>query len=166
MKQEISIAIIAASSALCGVIISQAFSLFQSFLNRRHEKKKLLRQKYEETMLHLSTSLEWIQHLNGSTNQEAVFALAQNVAARKALSLCLLYFRKDLGGAANDYILAQQAYYQSLIKVYDKNDLNCTAGGQFWVKDPKCKEITDNLFQKKNDFENLIISNASKYTKA
>jgi hypothetical protein len=54
MKQEILIPIIVASSALGGVIISQAFSLFRSFLDKRHEKQKMLRQKYEEMMFHFS----------------------------------------------------------------------------------------------------------------
>ena len=165
MSPEIKVAIIASSSAILGALISQITTIVISWVDKRRQKQVLLRQKYEEVMIYFSDSLEWIVHLNGSTNQESVFSLAQSPSARKALSLCLLYFRKDLGSAANDYILAQQTYYQSLIKVYDKNDLNCTAGGQFWVKEPKCKEITDNLFQKKNDFENLIISNASQYTK-
>ena len=114
MKQEILIVIIAASSALGSVIISQAFSLFQSFLGKRHEKQKLLRQKYEEMMFHFSASLEWIQHLNGSTTQAEFFALSQSTDARKALSICLLYF-PDLVDTANNYILAQQSYYESTV---------------------------------------------------
>jgi len=102
MKQEILIAIIAASSVLCGVIISQIFSLLQSFCDKQYKKQMLLRQKYEEMMFHFSASLEWIVCLNGSTTQEAVFALAQSPDARKALSLCLLYF-PELAEAANDY---------------------------------------------------------------
>ena len=58
MKHEILIAIIAASSVLSGVIISQAMSLIQTFLNRKHQKQKLLRQKYEEMMFHFSDSLQ------------------------------------------------------------------------------------------------------------
>lgn len=165
MKQEILIPIIVASSALGGVIISQAFSLFRSFLDKRHEKQKMLRQKYEEMMFHFSASLEWIVHLNGSTNQESVFSLAQCSSARKALSLCLLYFREDLGAASNDYILSQQSYYKVIVEVYDKKDKN-SAGGQAESKNPNYNEALKNLFEKKDSFENLIISNSSKYTKA
>jgi hypothetical protein len=77
MKQEILIAIVAASSALCGVIISQTISLLQSFLNKKHEKQKLLRQKYEEMMFHFSSSLQWIQQVNMCRTQQEIFALAQ-----------------------------------------------------------------------------------------
>ncbi len=164
MSQEIKIAIIAASSALLGAIISQSMTWLLSHLEKKRQKHILLRQKYEEMWLNFSSSLEWIVRLNGSTSQEAVFQLAQNPEARKAASLCFLYFREELGDAANNYLLAQQSYYQSLIKVYDKNDKDCTAGGQFMIKDPGYKVSVDNLFAKKNLLENLIISNANKYT--
>jgi len=166
MSPDIQTATIAASSAILGALISQVTTIVVSWTERRRQKNILLRQKYEEMWLSFSASLEWLVRLNGSTNQESVFSLAQCPEARKALSLCLLYFREKLGDAANNYILAQQAYYQSLIKSYDKNDINGTAGGQFFQKDPKCKEITDNLFKNKNIFENLIISNANKFTLA
>jgi hypothetical protein len=163
MKQEIFIAIIAASSALCGVIISQAISLTQIFLNRRYQKQILLRQKYEEMMFHFSDSLQWIQQVNMCRTQQEIFALAQCPETRKALSLCLLYF-PDLSGPANDYLLAQLSYYEFIIKNFNEN-IPVTAGGQAFNK-PEYKTPTDNLFTKKNHFENLIISTAKKYTKA
>jgi len=163
MKQEIFIAIIAASSALCGVIISQAISLIQTFLGRRHQKQKLLRQKYEEMMFHFSDSLQWIQQVNGCKTQQEIFALAQCPATRKALSLCLLYF-PDLSGPANDYLLSQLSYYKFIIENFNEK-IPVTAGGQAFTK-TECKIPTENLFAKKNHFEDLIISTAKKYTKA
>lgn len=163
MKQEILIAIIAASSALGGVIISQIFSLLQSFYGKKYKKQILLRQKYEEMMFHFSVSLEWIVRLNGSTTQATVFALAQCPDARKALSLCLLYF-PEMVEASNNYVLAQQSYYAFILKNFNEA-IPVTAGGQAFAK-PEHKAPTDNLFAKKNHFENLIISNAKKYTKA
>jgi hypothetical protein len=165
MKPEILTAIIAATAALSGVILSQMISLFQVFLSRRHEKQKLLRQKYEEMMFFFSASLGWLQDLNGSTTQSSVFALAQNPAARKALSLALLYF-PHLAESANQYVLAQQSYYNLVVSSF-RESIGFTAGGQT-IKHNKqqCEIETANLFQKKNEFENLIISNASKYTKA
>lgn len=123
MKQEILIAIVAASSALCWVIISQTISLLQSFLNKKHEKQKLLRQKYEEMMFHFSSSLQWIQQVNMCRTQQEIFALAQCPDTRKALSLCLLYF-PDLAGPANDYLLAQLSYYEFVIKILTRRFLS------------------------------------------
>ena len=117
-------------------------------------------------MFHFSESLEWIVHLNGSASQESVFSLAQCPEARKSLSLCLLYFQEDLGNAAKDYVLAQHSYYSAVVSVYDEQNGHCTAGRQFVMKNPNHKDITENLFKKKNEFENLIIAHSSKYTLA
>ena len=116
-------------------------------------------------MFHLfSESLEWIVELNGGTSQETVFALAQCSSAKKSLYLCLLYFRKDLGSVATDYVAAQHSYYTAVISVYDEKNSNNTAGGQFMQKHPKHDAIIKNLFDKKNDFESLIIAKSNKYT--
>ena len=164
MQKEFLVAIIAASSALAGVIISATIAILLSLFDKRHKKQVLLREKYEEMMLYFSTSLVWIQNINGSTTQKEVFALSQSTEARKALSLCLLYF-PDLADAANNYILAQQGYYASVVTSF-REELAFTAGAQAMVKNLQHKEVTDNLFNQKNIFENLIITSAPKYTNA
>ena len=163
MKLEILTAIIAASAVLAGVLISQAISIFLSFLDKRHKKQILLRQKYEEMMVHLSDSLSWIQDLHCCRTREELFAQAQSPPARKALSLCLLYF-PDIADTANQYVLAQQEYYGFVISTFDKN-LPINAGGQALVHQ-EGKELSNILFKKKIVFENLIVNNVNKYIKA
>jgi hypothetical protein len=164
MTPEIKIAIIASSSAILGAVISQTTTFLISWIERKRQKHILLRQKYEEVMLSFSASLRWLQELNGSTSQEAVFALAQNQEARKMASLCLLYFHEDLGDAAKNYLLSQVSYYQALVSVYDEHNSSCTAGGQFMRKDKKYKEVIDDMFGKKNCLESLLVENSKKYT--
>lgn len=165
MSPNIETAIISASSALLGALIAQSTTIVLSLLEKKRQKHILLRQKFEEMMMAFSESLVWIQDLNGSTSQESVFSLAQCPSARRALSLCLLYFREDLGDLANQYVLAQQSYYQGVITVYEENNTH-TAGAQFMVKNDKHRNIIDNLFEKKNAFESSIISMSNKYTVA
>lgn len=164
MPKEILIAIIAASSALSGVMISAGISMLLSHIDRKHKKQVLLREKYEAMMTHFSASLVWIQSLNGSTSQKEVFALAQSVDARKSLSVALLYF-PEFVTAANEYILAQQNYYASVVTSYNPN-IPITAGGQAAVNSPNINEVTELLFAKKNAFENQMVASAPKYTKA
>ena len=165
MKQEFVIAIIAASSALGGVIIAQVFSLLQLFLDKKHQKHKLLRQKYEEMMFYFSASLEWMARLNSCTTNTDIFALSQSSDARKALSICLLYF-PDLVDDANNYVLAQQKYFESIVTSF-KQDLGFTAGGQALVHNKEKHQVaTNNLFNKKDAFENAIVSTSKKYIKA
>jgi hypothetical protein len=163
MKPEILTAIIAASAALGGVILSQAITITLSFFEKRHKKQILLRQKYEEMMFHFSDSLSWIQDLHCCKTRHELFAQAQSPPSRKALSLCLLYFQ-DLSDTANQYIFAQQEYYRFVASSFDEN-LSANAGGQALFHQ-EGKILLDNLMKKKIVFENLIVNNSKKYIKA
>ena len=163
MNEDTFIAIIAASSVIAGVLISQAISLLLSFYDKKHKKQILLRQKYEEMMFHFSDSLSWIQSLHNSRTRSDIFALAQSPQARKALSLCLLYF-SDLVQPANKYILAQTAYYSFVVGSFDENK-PFTAGGQALVH-PEAKKLCDDLMNKKIVLENIIVEKVDKYIKA
>jgi len=164
MIDPVKIALISAGSALGGVIISQFFSLLVSFLDKKHKKQQLLRQKYEEMLFHFSASLQWIVKVNSSSTQEDVMALSQSVDARKALSLCLLYF-PELKDAANNYVKAQSQYYRSIATHYDRSN-QFPAGAQAAVKDMQHQVVEKGLTDSKIFFENLIISTSYKYTKA
>lgn len=163
MKPEILTAIIAASAALGGVIISQAISIFLTFLDKRHKRQILLRQKYEEMMIHFSDSLSWIQDLHCCRTRHELFAQAQSPPARKALSLCLLYF-PDLSSTANQYVLAQQSYYSFVVDSFDEK-LPINAGGQSLIHQ-QGKELADALFKSKIVMENKIVDKVHKYIKA
>ena len=166
MSQEIQTAIIAASFAILGAVISQAMTWLLSHLEKKRQKNILLRQKFEEMTFYFSDSLGWVSKVVSCTNEETLRELAHNQEARKALSLCQLYFLEELAHAANDYLSAQQSYYPEIVKVYDKNDqLNKTAGGQALSKNQdKYNKAKDNLYLVKDVFENLIISKSNKYT--
>lgn len=163
MSEKILIAIIAASATLAGVLASQAITLFVAYRNRKHERDVLLRNKYEELMLHFSNSFSWIVHLSNSTSKADLFTKSQSADARKALSLCLLYF-PDLIDDANNYINSMQEYYGFTITVFDQS-IPHNAGGQALVHE-EGKKLIDNLLKSKNKLENSIVNKAPKYTKA
>lgn len=167
MSLGIKIAIIAASSAIRGAVISQATTFLISFLEKRHQKNILLRQKYEEMMMHFSDSLGWLSKVGSCTNEEDLRALVHNSESRKVLSLCQLYFLDDLADAANNYMAAQSSYFAEVFMAYDPNDQqNKTAGGQALAKSSKIKHEREKLYTAKDTLENLIIKNANKYTVA
>lgn len=163
MKPEYIIAIIAASSALTGVIISQAISIALSFFEKRHKKQILLRQKYEEMMNHFSESLTWIRDLHCCKTRDELFSQSQSIQARKALGLCLLYF-PDLAETMNNYVFAQQEYYGFVVSTFNES-LDVNAGGQTLVHQ-QGKELADNLTKKKIILENTIVNKVKKYIKA
>lgn len=165
MTQEIKIAIIAALSAILGALISQVTTFLISYFDKEHQKKLFQRQKYEEMAMLFFDSLGWMSKVVSCTNEKDLRELSHNFEARKALSLCQLYFPEELANSANNYLCAQQSYYAEIFRCYDESDKQIlTAGGQASTKNPKVKEAKDHLFTEKVIFENLIVSNAQKYT--
>ena len=165
MKPEILIAIIAASSALGGVVISQAISLIQTALNRRHEKHKLLRQKYEEMMFHFQDSLLYYTNLGACKTLDQVLQQTHSIPAQRAMGLALLYF-PNLVPFLDIYIRNYLAYYTLIVSLYDPN-IPATAGAQARVHAKKeLENIEAKLFQSKNAMLDAITENAKKYTKA
>lgn len=165
MQQEALIPIISAGAALSGVLISQAITLLRASSDKKHDKNKLLRQKYEEMMFHFSASLEWIRDLDCSITRSEVLTRSQSKDARNALSLCLMYF-PDLVDAANGYVYAQSMYYSSVVTSF-RDGIPANAGAQALVHNKvNHQKATANLIEKKNYYENVIVSNSKKYTKA
>ncbi|WP_136526568.1 hypothetical protein [Geomonas ferrireducens] len=164
MERENLAPIISASAALAGVLISQAVTFLRSSLDKKHDRNKLLRQKYEEMMFHFTASLQYTKNLDSCTTKAEVLALSQAVDARKALSLCLLYF-PDLVDASNAYVQGQVMYFVSLVTAY-KDHIPFNAGSQALVHDPQHQAVSDDLNRKKIYYENLIVSKAKYYTKA
>ncbi len=161
MDNQTEIAIISATSALGGVIVSQIFSLIISVYDKKHEKRKLLRQKFEEMMFYFTMSFNWFQQINNCTSKKEIYSLAQSLESRKALTLCLLYF-PELAEAANKYLVAQTDYYQSIVCSFNEN-INSNAGAQSYAHSSTHLTVEKNLFDTKNYFENLIIKNSKKY---
>ena len=164
MISSTSIAIISAGSVLCGVIISQIFSLIIVFLNRKHHKNILLREKYEEMMFYFTDSLNWIQQLNNCITKGEIFSLAQSKDSRKALSLCLLYF-PDLVDFVDKYMIAQSNYYNMVVGIFNES-IPANAGGQAIFNNANYEKVFNELIESRINFENSIINCSKKYLKA
>ena len=128
MENELLIAIVAASSALGGVAISQGFSLLQSYFDREHQRRILLRTKYEELANHLNDSIVWANELLRVTTFKELHARTQPIAARRAYTLALLYFPR-LKMHAERYVAASIAFQNVLVENFRPLD-NVTAGAQ------------------------------------
>lgn len=162
VSEKIIIAIIASSATIFGVLISQGITLFVAHRNRKHEREVLLRNKYEELMLHFSNSIEWVVQLHNSKSKEELFSRSQSIDARKALSLSLLYF-PDLVDEINKYIISMQEYYGFAVTIFDQSIMH-NAGAQVLVHQDG-KKLLDHLLSSKNSLENLIVKKSEKYTR-
>lgn len=165
LKVEITTAIIAATAALSGVLLSQALSLLQTFLDRKHQRQKLLRQKYEEMTFLVQESLQYYNELNTTREYEQILSQPSNPRSQRARVLALLYF-PQLEKELTSYILAEVAFYKLIVSNFDYSN-PANAGSQARVKDPENLSAAEqNIFQAKNTLLEALTKNARRYARA
>ena len=165
MDIQIKISMIAAGSALAGVIISQIFSLLISFLDKRHKKQILIRQKYEEMMFNFQDSLSYYSDIANCKTREQLYSKSHSIPAQRAMGIAMIYF-PNIAPNIEVYLKYLVEYYNVIITSFDPN-IPANAGGQARVNNKKqIEEIEHRLFLVKNDIIQTIEKNVRKYTKA
>lgn len=97
MDDKILISIASATAALCGVIVSQAATAILAWIDRRHKRRILLREKYEELCLSFLASFDLPQKLLAHEHKnDEVRSLVLQKDANHAHMLALLYFQELL----------------------------------------------------------------------
>jgi hypothetical protein len=160
MSDVTNIAIISAGAALSGVLLSSIVALLVAWQSRRHERQKVLAEKYEAVMLYFTDSFGWFVAVNSSRTREELFSHSQNDDARKALALCLIYF-PELVDVANGYVLSMARYYSYIMDIYDPR-IPSNAGGQVVAGGGEIE--MNKIADKKSEFENAMHENAHRYT--
>jgi hypothetical protein len=102
-------AVIAASAALAGVLLSLGGNWFLSWLKEGHERKVLLRSKYEELALLVVDSVGDYQKILTAESNQGLLKDSQPVSAQKAEALAQLYF-PELMAATDEYLVAIVAF--------------------------------------------------------
>ncbi|HBT88116.1 hypothetical protein [Desulfobacter sp.] len=152
LESKLLIATISASSAISGAVISQAFSIIRDILDKKHQRKVLLRTKYEEFAELITRSHEWLSALYRHKSIEEHSNNPPN-HARKALLLAYIYFPaliKQSEKFMNSCVIIQS----SMIENFQTKDIEP-------LKEP-VKEFKEN----RQELDRLIILNAKKYSKA
>lgn len=165
MEKEILIGIIAASSALGGVIVSQAFSLVQSFFERRHQRRVMLRSKYEELARTLNEAMQWVSEGSSSRSIADLHSRSIPTPARWVYSLSLLYF-PELKEEATQLISAIIAFQHVLIDNYTEAEIG-SAGGQAARKARQQLDAAQrSIVVARTELDALIQKHAGKYAAA
>lgn len=163
MENTTNIAVIAAVSALGGVVISQTVSLLLSFLDRRNKRQVLLRQKYEEMATEFSLANMWIRQMQSPTSSEELLALSVSTHTIRVTILCNLYFR-ELEEPANRYQLSQLNFYYFVVDSYIQSSKATPFQQAIYKKEGK--EMVEHMFDTRNDLLAAICKHSSRYTKA
>ncbi|WP_028489008.1 hypothetical protein [Thiothrix lacustris] len=97
MADDLATAWVAAGSAFVGVVLSQAAELLKAYLDKKHQRQDLYRQKFESLVLEIDGCSEVLTRLvveDQALPSELVAktALAAADKARRARTLACLYF--------------------------------------------------------------------------
>lgn len=109
---------IGAILGLCGVFVAQLVAMIQSRLDRQHQRRVLLRTKYEEFANHVTDS--FVELRDTLTAHRFLASNMQPLAARRAYALSLLYFPL-LRDAAHDYLQSLTNLYMAQIENFQAN---------------------------------------------
>jgi hypothetical protein len=102
-------AIIAATAALSGVVISLLGNWLLSWQKEGHERKILLRSKYEELAFLVVDSVGDYQKILVADSNQGLLKDSQPVSAQKVEALAQLYF-PELMEAADGYLVSIVAF--------------------------------------------------------
>lgn len=161
MKPDLGSAIIAATAALLGVVISQIFSFLHKASERRHEQRILLRQKFEEMTFLFLKSLHWPIELAKCTKLFEMQELAVSQDAQAAVVLCQLYF-PEIVGVLERYVLALQAYYDAEVGRFGEGDLT----SERTAFSASSESLNAEMFAAKNEVMKCIKKSAARYADA
>ena len=163
-ETKIMVALIAASSAIAGATISQFVSILRDWLNKRHQRKILLRKKYEELANLITQSQEWVTFQLGAQSMLELNSRPPQ-EARKAMVLSHIYFPL-LQEACQNYVDASAAF-QSMLADNHRFAPGRTAGAQAVRQNEEAfMQAINNLRQCRNELDKQIIRYAKQYTKA
>lgn len=165
MDEKLILALVAASSAVGGVLLTQAFTLIREQIITKRENKTLLREKYESLAYSLSESISHkvkFDNLDG----DDVFSECINKPIENIFILSLLYF-PELIESSRCYYNAYREYSIILLKNYLPNvGLSTLMQAVEYDVNNDIGLVVDKLHQSQKDLYDSIRKNASKYARA
>jgi len=167
----VSIALISAGAALAGVLLSQIAQLLQWCLQTNHQRRVLLREKYEELALSLAREMSWIADVDGSgllSTQATSAAPAPHPRyprhARHAVTLSYIYFPL-LIDLCEAYMNACTAYLVMVIESQPGSSSSALANAYKHNRESFASH-SDNLKAAHEELEEAITLYAPLYAKA
>lgn len=162
MERDVLIGIISASSALGGVVVSQFFALLKAHFEHKHQKKIMLRSKYEDVVENLNGAILWGREVTFCQSTSELHARTVPIAARRVYSLAFLYFPK-LKEPAGRFVQSCVVFHQFLSQNFTETERG-TAGGQCVRKAPReFEEVSADLQAARVALDEAIEKYASTY---
>lgn len=164
IDSKLMIAAISAGSAIAGALVTQLFTVLQHFLERKHRRLVLLREKYEQLASLVSDSHEWIgQQMKSKTLADLQGSFPEQ--AKKAMVLAHIYFPK-LHSPCESYVNACAVFQAALVDNHEFN-AEINVGTQAVRKNPEhLRQVMSHIRDSRQRLDEAIVKYASKYAKA
>lgn len=157
------IAIVSASSAIAGAVISQLVTILRDYLDKRHKRNIFLREKYEELANLVTASQGWFTGQIGAINMLEL--RTPPVEARKAAVISHIYF-PALRDACESYLDACINFQVTLIDSHEFYE-GMDAGTQATHKNRKAFEkAVGHLQSCRQHLDEQIMEHAHEYVRA
>lgn len=163
MTETTTIAIVSASAALGGVLLSSLTAWGISALEARRARHQLSREKLEELSLLLVESLDWMEEATSARTLEELSSSQQCPEVQQAASIALLYFPelyKPIVAYSNDMI----HMHNFLVEVFEP--FRDSTSGADAARNPHFEHNVNELRKSRQAVLNEIEKVAPKYTKA
>jgi hypothetical protein len=152
--------------ALAGTVLGIVGSLASGYLERRNQRKRLLRQRYEEMTACIAATKTWLLHLIQCRTLDQVQQCPPVPEVRRLIVLSLLYFP--------EFKVKTTEYYNFLMEMYRLAVyLSATGSNTEWAVGAKMAKYrqesgrpSDELEKVSEALDDLIEKHAPEYTLA
>lgn len=164
MDEKLILALVAASSAVGGVLVTQAFTLIRELIIARRENKALLREKYELLADRLSESISHKSRVDNFYDKE-IFSEFSNKPIENIFTLSILYF-PELVESSRSYYNSYREYLLVLLKNFQPDSGLSALMQASKYRGDDLELAVDKLHQSQKNLYETIQKNASKYARA
>lgn len=102
MDEKLFVSLVAAGSTVCGILLTQVFTLIKESIVSKREKNSLLRNKYESLAMSLSDSM-YDKAKFDNTETDDIFLIIQNKSIDNIVMLSCIYFPELIECSRNYY---------------------------------------------------------------
>lgn len=165
MDDKLILALVAAGSAVGGVLVTQVFTIIREQLNARSKSRALMREKYEELAESINESIIYRVKVTTLVSDEEFLSSLTNVPLNRARTLSLLYFQ-ELIEPAKKYSEAYIEYCFMLGESLMVDDVLSVGMRAAKEQGEKLDSVLDKLESAQIELYECLTKNAPKYVKA
>jgi hypothetical protein len=146
--------------ALAGTVVSQVFGLFSGWLDRRHKRRVIHRERLEELTDCVAKTLLWFPKLSAGRTISDIQEAQPPTEARRMVCLAILYF-PQLKNAVADYSNGLAKFYHWTTDCF--NPMAPASAGAQAAMSPDCEQRNKEITMLRQKLDNEIEKEARRY---